>query len=336
MIAVRLLQQGRVFREQVFPSLPLHVGRDATNDVVLFDGSVSRRHARIERDQNGVLVVLDLDSRNGVHVGPIAVEHARGGSVVRCFVGRVALEVEALSDTPTLEIRVDEVLALEQRRTALDHVRYVLLGVLGCLVLVVSDSDFWSPWQKSRWGELVSSALFAATALPVLALVLLGMLRLVGRHVRIADTLRALAIVFVAVAALELLDHLLYYVLPVAAYSLFSALAGIAGAAATIVYLASLRKPRPRTRFQATWALISLMLLVGIGLTSHLEEVRKGTPQVDHEVQPPIAGFAGPGHSLEHHFAAVHREAETAARKATAVQAKHDRQRLTGPEAAPR
>jgi len=45
----------------------LTIGRDAGNDVVLQDGSVSRNHARIEKSGAGYAVV-DLDSGNGVKV----------------------------------------------------------------------------------------------------------------------------------------------------------------------------------------------------------------------------------------------------------------------------
>lgn len=46
------------------------LGRDADNDVVLSDGSVSRRHARIVRTETGFRIE-DLDSFNGTAVGGV-------------------------------------------------------------------------------------------------------------------------------------------------------------------------------------------------------------------------------------------------------------------------
>src|SRR6185436_15876559 len=45
----------------------LRVGGDTTNDLVLSDGTVSRRHIEIERTPNGLLL-RDLGSRNGTWV----------------------------------------------------------------------------------------------------------------------------------------------------------------------------------------------------------------------------------------------------------------------------
>ncbi|MCU0720304.1 MAG: diguanylate cyclase [Pirellula sp.] len=53
----------------------LIVGRDQASDMVVNDQSVSRRHARIERHENGYTVV-DLGSTNGTHVNDIRVEKA--------------------------------------------------------------------------------------------------------------------------------------------------------------------------------------------------------------------------------------------------------------------
>jgi pSer/pThr/pTyr-binding forkhead associated (FHA) protein len=51
---------------------PLTIGRDATNDIVLTDRSVSGHHAVI-RLMHGEWVLVDLDSRNGTYVNGSAV-----------------------------------------------------------------------------------------------------------------------------------------------------------------------------------------------------------------------------------------------------------------------
>ena len=57
---------------------PVTIGRSrqAANTVVLAaDGMVSRRHARIERDTDGLYTIYDLDSTNGTFVNGVAVDN---------------------------------------------------------------------------------------------------------------------------------------------------------------------------------------------------------------------------------------------------------------------
>jgi pSer/pThr/pTyr-binding forkhead associated (FHA) protein len=50
-------------------SRPLRIGRDESNDLLLFDDRISRFHARIDFDPvGGSYVVVDLSSTNGVFV----------------------------------------------------------------------------------------------------------------------------------------------------------------------------------------------------------------------------------------------------------------------------
>ncbi len=325
MIAVRILRDGQPVREQILTALPVRVGRSADNDVVLFDPSVSRHHARIDRDAAGSLVVHDLESRNGVHVGPVSVDHVRGGTLVRCLVGRVALEVEALSDEPTQEIRVGEVLAFDQRRTASFHLRYLALGMGALLLALVIASDFWSPWQKNRSGLLLTYAMGAAAGLPVVALLLLGMLRVVGRRVRIADTLKGLALVLAASTLVQILNLAAYYVLSVGAHQMFVGATGAASSLAAIVYLAGLRRPGHPWRFRLAWGAVAFLLLAGASVASRLEARRTGTPAVDHSVLPPLGGLVGPARPLARHWTRLESEAEAAGRKAAERKSRRDR-----------
>ena len=72
------------------------VGRDPGAGLVLDDESVSRMHARLDRE-GGDLIVTDLKSRNGTHVNdePVMRAPVRGGDVVRF--GDVAFEVSRRS-----------------------------------------------------------------------------------------------------------------------------------------------------------------------------------------------------------------------------------------------
>jgi predicted component of type VI protein secretion system len=81
------------------------IGRDPSCDLVLPDGSVSRRHARIQRREGGWAVV-DQASANGTFLDSQRVADAglRDGHELR--VGAVALRVEIETDGPDLAATV--------------------------------------------------------------------------------------------------------------------------------------------------------------------------------------------------------------------------------------
>jgi SARP family transcriptional regulator, regulator of embCAB operon len=54
---------------QMFSKLPINIGREADNDLVLADESVSAQHARITYDELlNDICIQDLDSLNGVFI----------------------------------------------------------------------------------------------------------------------------------------------------------------------------------------------------------------------------------------------------------------------------
>ncbi len=64
-----ILPSGEV---KVFNSLPIQIGRDPANDLVLDDPAVSAYHARIVFDETiGKICIQDLDSLNGLYIGDL-------------------------------------------------------------------------------------------------------------------------------------------------------------------------------------------------------------------------------------------------------------------------
>ena len=322
MIAVRVLHEGRVVREHVVPGPAVRVGRGPENDVVLFDSSVSRVHAVIESDASGELVVRDLGSRNAVRLGPRPVTEAHG-RVVRCLLGRVEIEVERLGTEDTLELRPRDLAGFEHRRSIADHARYVALAVAAWLAMVVGGPDLWSPWQQNRAGVLLGHCLAAIVTLPIAGLVLLGFLRVAGRRVRIADTLRALAVVTLVFAGSRAVFTAGYYALPSGAFATVKDVVEIALTVWAVVYLAALRRAGRSLWFRATWAGATLALIGGLQLVGTLAQRRMGMPQADHHVQPPVASITGPHRPLDAYFDRLGEASNVAAEHAAEVNAKH-------------
>jgi hypothetical protein len=321
-IAVRVLHHGVVVREQLLPGLPVRVGRAPENDFVLFDSSVSRAHVVIESDASGELVVRDLGSKNAVRLGPRPVTEAHG-RVVRCLLGRVEIEVERLGLEDTLELRPGDVAGFDQRRSRVDHARYVALAAAAWLALVVGAPEFWSPWQQNRTGVVLGHLLAALIALPVAGLVLLGLLRLAGRRVRIADTLRAFAVVACVFAASKAALTATYYAFPSGAFATVKQLLDIAVTVWAVVYLASLRRAGRGLWFRAAWGSATLLLILGVSGLGSLTQRRMGMPQVDHHVQPPLGSVTGPHRSLSAYLDRLDEASRTAAERAAEVNAKH-------------
>jgi hypothetical protein len=342
-IAVRVLHGGAIVREHVLAALPVRVGRGPENDVVLFDPSVSRVHAVIESDSAGELVVRDLGSRNAVRLGPRPVTEAHGRRVVRCLLGRVEIEVERLGTEDTLELRPSDVAGFEQRRSMAAHARYVGLAAAAWLAMVVGGPDLWSPWQQNRTGVILGHCLAAMVLLPVAGLVLLGFLKLAGRRVRIADTLRALAVVALVFAASRAVYTAAYYALPNDAFASARQTAEIGLTVWAVVYLAAVRRPGRSLWFRAAWGGATLALIVGLQVLGSLAQRRMGMPQVDYHVQPPVASVTGPHRSLSAYFDRLGEASDLAAERAAEVNAKHAAARAararasaaTGPGASP-
>ncbi len=76
----------------------LLIGRGADNDICLADGKVSRTHARVYIEGDG-LYVRDLESRNGIAVDGTVVEHAQLNDGNVLYIGDAALEVTVFSDS---------------------------------------------------------------------------------------------------------------------------------------------------------------------------------------------------------------------------------------------
>lgn len=74
--------------------LPFFIGRTRDCDLVIADMALSRKHAVVERDAAGNLVLRDLGSSNGVKVGGAKVEQVEFGPGTEAVLGTTTLSLE--------------------------------------------------------------------------------------------------------------------------------------------------------------------------------------------------------------------------------------------------
>lgn len=78
-----LSRSGEVLNRQRFDQLPVHIGRGYHNEFILDDAHTAERHAVLELDADGHLVMRDLGSQNGVvHLGKKLPQVPLSGSTV--------------------------------------------------------------------------------------------------------------------------------------------------------------------------------------------------------------------------------------------------------------
>ena len=306
MIAVRLLVDGAVVREAVFREASVVIGRGLESDFVIVDPSVSRQHARVRADPSGAVWIEDVGSRNGLRIGTERVERAAlpAAGSLRCRLGATEVELVVPSTDATVEIMAPTPSAHGPLR-ALKALALWAAGITAWANLMLINPSFWSPWEQDRLTTLSWVALGVAVGLPVLAFVLIGLLRIVGRRARVSDALRALTLVSWGWVLLTLLVEAASYGLSVRAHGVLTALLGQGAVVVTVAYLASVARPGPRRRFFVTWVVAVAVLLAGFAGAGRLAARQAGTPRLDYDVRMPIAGVTGPASHFDRYLDAL-------------------------------
>jgi hypothetical protein len=260
-----LARNGDVLLRHQLDALPIRLGRGYDNDVIVEDDYAAPRHAVIEADDEGRLVMRDLGTKNGI-VQRGRRQHSivlTGDTVVR--MGHTSLRVRA-ADFPVAAELLDR--TMHGWEGALPGVvGAFLVGAVALFSMWLSDTQ---PFQLVRYLQALATGLGAA-------LVWSGCWafgnRLFGRHARLG---RHLFIVGCGVAALTLYRLAISvggYALSIEALTHYGSHVAIALAAGMVYFhLATIRPQRTR-RFQ----LICLGLaLLGSGLTLITNEQRDG------------------------------------------------------------
>jgi hypothetical protein len=138
-------------------------------------------------------------------------------------------------------------------------------------------------------------------------------LKVIGRRVRLADTLRALGLLSWLVPATNVVLLVAYYPLSPSQYALFQLGIAAVAAAAAVAVLASVRREPRSAVFTLGWAGTVLVFVAGFMAISAATSRQRGQPNVDLNLQAPLAGYAGRAESFEDYLGAVRQASEAGA-----------------------
>jgi hypothetical protein len=306
MLVVRVFRDGALAREELFRSTPVSIGRSETCGLVLTDPSVSREHARIERDPEGGYVLVDGSGTNGLYAGPKRVASERFATRLRARLGMTEIEIEEVSASATQPISLEDLHRLDQRRTPLTWARYLTTALLALTIGTVIQPEFWSPWNSERAVGLVWQGLSECVAILIFAPILLGLLKSANRKVRMADVLHHFALYSWLGPLSVAVPLVAYYAVPDGLASFLRAWLPSLAAVAFLAQAASIRRPGPNFAFRARCAAAILLMLMGVEFTRAYAAKKRGEPEIDHAVQAPVPGLgAGPASSFEQYRASV-------------------------------
>ncbi len=101
-----LISGLQIGKTAVFDANRLTIGRDTGCTLTLIDAGISRFHAKLEKRANGEVVVIDLDSTNGVHVNGDAVRECTLAPGDKIQLGPDALLSYRLEDIDEVRARL--------------------------------------------------------------------------------------------------------------------------------------------------------------------------------------------------------------------------------------
>lgn len=260
-----LARNGDVLHRHRVDTLPIRIGRGYDNDYILDDAYAAARHAQVESDGQGGLVLRDLGTRNGVvHAGRRASVLPLGGdTVVR--LGHTTLRVRA-ADFPVPAELVDR--TMHGWEGALPGLAGTLLIALVALFTMwLADTQ---PFRLFRYLQALAYGLGAG--LVWAGLWALGN-RLFGRHARLGRHLFIFGCGVAVLMAFRLVSSAIGYAYSIEVFTRYGSHVAIALVAGMIYFHLMTVKPQPRRRFTVICAALALL---GSGLVLISNEQRNG------------------------------------------------------------
>lgn len=157
-IFLEVIEGDAVHARHRLERFPATVGRGYANDVILDDPKVSPVHLRVERTEEGGLVVRDLGSRNGTfRMEPWArLAEMPLAQDARVMVGDTVLRFRGQSYPVPEALEAEAPVGPRQR---LFERPQMFLGALGAAMGAALLSSYVTRYDKTDWGELVFSML---------------------------------------------------------------------------------------------------------------------------------------------------------------------------------
>jgi FHA domain len=291
-----LTRNGDVLHRHQVDSLPIRLGRGYDNDFIVDDAYAAPRHAIIEADADGQMVLRDLGTRNGViHLGkrkPRIV--MTGDTVVR--MGHTNLRVRA-ADFPVRDELLDRTMhGWEGGIPGL--VGMALIGAFSVLTMWLNDTQ---SFQLIRYLQALAYGIGAGL---VWGGVWAFANRLFGRHARLGRHLFIFGCGLAAITVYKLVSSTMAYAFSFESIVRYGSHVAILVAAGMVFFHLSTVKPHHTRRF----AIICLMLaLLGSGLTliSNVQRSGRLADELYMALLLPPSMRVSPDHSVDEFMAGV-------------------------------
>ena len=257
-----LANNGDVLHRHRLDSLPIRIGRGYDNDFILDDDHTAERHAVIDADESGNLVLRDLGSQNGVvHLGKrLASVPLSGTTVVR--LGHTRLRVRNVDFPVPAEVTDTTMHGWEGGAPALAGLALIALFIAVDHALSETESfqtiDYLLVIASGIGGGLIWSGLWALAN------------RLFGGHARMGRHLFILGSGLVAAGAWRVVSNVLAYAWSLEALTRYGNLVTLAIICGVIFFHMRTIKPRnPRPLLKGS--LVLMALGSGLILASNLK-----------------------------------------------------------------
>jgi hypothetical protein len=291
-----LARNGDVLHRHRVDTLPIRIGRDYGNDFILDDVYAAPRHAVVEQDADGQLVLRDLGTRNGVvHKGR---RHERivlgGDTMVR--MGHTQLRVRA-AGFPVAQELVDRTRhGWEGALPGLAGI--VLAGAVALLMRWLTDTQ---AFQFIRYLQALAWVLGAVLAW---AGIWAFANRLFGRHARLGRHLFIAGCALVALVAYDMAASAAGYAWSLEAFTRYASHVGIALLAGMVYFHLCTIKPQHRRRH--AFCCVALALLgSGLALIGNVQRSGRLADELYMSVLLPPTMRASPDHDVDEFMAQV-------------------------------